>query len=188
MPSHTGGTRESFTEFLREACFDFERKKTAPDPLLCCGGSFPDRLLTDLTRKFWSFCSFVSCSYCHWAEERGLFVSRNPVGNWGKHAGKNPTASNCFLVPLFLQKPSSLACHHFLVGSSQYLVAAVVHWFRRARMVWNSSCMASQRVGEAGLSNSGPSHHHHHNTMSYAVFRGLNPPPTSFMYCSCPCH
>ncbi|CAI9105623.1 OLC1v1004592C2 [Oldenlandia corymbosa var. corymbosa] len=54
--------------------------------------------------------------------------------------------------------------------------------------------MASQRVvGEASLSNSGPSHHHHHqlhhphhhhhnNTMSsYAVFRGLNPPSTSFI-------
>ncbi|XP_071931969.1 transcription factor TGA9-like isoform X2 [Coffea arabica] len=41
--------------------------------------------------------------------------------------------------------------------------------------------MASQRVGEAGFSNSGPSHHHHHNTMPYAVFRGLNPPSTSFI-------
>lgn len=41
--------------------------------------------------------------------------------------------------------------------------------------------MASQGVGEAGFSNSGPSHHHHHNTMPYAVFRGLNPSSTSFI-------
>ncbi|KAL3530398.1 hypothetical protein ACH5RR_009720 [Cinchona calisaya] len=44
--------------------------------------------------------------------------------------------------------------------------------------------MASQRVGKASLSSSGPSHHHHHhhhNTMPYAVFRGLNPPTNSFI-------
>ncbi|GAA0140945.1 DNA-binding transcription factor [Lithospermum erythrorhizon] len=33
--------------------------------------------------------------------------------------------------------------------------------------------MASQGVGEAGLSGSGPSHHHHHN-IPYAVYRGLD--------------
>lgn len=36
--------------------------------------------------------------------------------------------------------------------------------------------MASQGVGEASLSGAG-----HHNTMPYAVFRGLNPPSTSFI-------
>ncbi|KAL3518537.1 hypothetical protein ACH5RR_021126 [Cinchona calisaya] len=43
--------------------------------------------------------------------------------------------------------------------------------------------MARQGVGEAaGLSNSAPSHHYlHQNTMPYAIFRGLNPPTTSFI-------
>ncbi|KAJ8559656.1 hypothetical protein K7X08_003714 [Anisodus acutangulus] len=41
-------------------------------------------------------------------------------------------------------------------------------------------CMASQGVGETGLTESGPSHHH--DNMTYAVFRGLNnPASTSFI-------
>ncbi|XP_016485811.1 transcription factor TGA9-like isoform X2 [Nicotiana tabacum] len=46
--------------------------------------------------------------------------------------------------------------------------------------------MESQRIGESGSlsAESGPSHHHHN--MSYALFRGLNPPNTSFMYHSSP--
>ncbi|CAK7329108.1 unnamed protein product [Dovyalis caffra] len=37
--------------------------------------------------------------------------------------------------------------------------------------------MASHRVGETGLSDSGPSNHH----LSYALFQGINTPSTSFM-------
>ncbi|KAK4370617.1 hypothetical protein RND71_010092 [Anisodus tanguticus] len=45
--------------------------------------------------------------------------------------------------------------------------------------------MASQGIGETGLTESGPSHSHHN--MPYAVFRGLNnPASTSFMYHSTP--
>nr|XP_016469783.1 PREDICTED: transcription factor TGA2-like [Nicotiana tabacum] len=44
--------------------------------------------------------------------------------------------------------------------------------------------MASQGIGETGLTNSGPSNHHN---MPYAVFRGLNPASTiSFIYHSTP--
>uniref|UniRef100_M1AAE5 BZIP transcription factor n=1 Tax=Solanum tuberosum TaxID=4113 RepID=M1AAE5_SOLTU len=44
--------------------------------------------------------------------------------------------------------------------------------------------MASQGIGETGLTDSGTSHHNHN--MPYAVFRGLNPASTSFMYHSTP--
>nr|XP_009623542.1 transcription factor TGA9-like isoform X2 [Nicotiana tomentosiformis] len=44
-------------------------------------------------------------------------------------------------------------------------------------------CMASEGIGETGLTNSGPSNLHN---MPYAVFRGLNPASTSFMYHSTP--
>ncbi|XP_060173556.1 transcription factor TGA9 isoform X1 [Lycium barbarum] len=43
--------------------------------------------------------------------------------------------------------------------------------------------MASQGIGETGLTDSGPSHHHN---MPYTVFRGLNPASSSFMYHSTP--
>ncbi|CAN4098996.1 unnamed protein product [Withania somnifera] len=39
--------------------------------------------------------------------------------------------------------------------------------------------MASQGIGETGLTDSGPSHHNHN--MPYAIFRGLNPASTSFI-------
>lgn len=38
--------------------------------------------------------------------------------------------------------------------------------------------MASHRVGETGLSDSGPSNHH----VPYALFHGINAPSTSFLY------
>jgi transcription factor TGA len=38
--------------------------------------------------------------------------------------------------------------------------------------------MASHRVGETGLSDSGPSNHH----VPYSLFHGINAPSTSFMY------
>ncbi|CAH1452426.1 unnamed protein product [Lactuca virosa] len=42
--------------------------------------------------------------------------------------------------------------------------------------------MASHRVGETGLSDSGPSHHHHHHQhLPYSVFPAFNPPNTSFI-------
>lgn len=44
--------------------------------------------------------------------------------------------------------------------------------------------MASQGIGETGLTDSGTSHHNHN--MPYAVFRGINPASTSFMYHSTP--
>lgn len=49
--------------------------------------------------------------------------------------------------------------------------------------VKNKSCMANHRVGETGLTDSGPSsnHHHHHHNIPYAVLHGMNVPP-SFMY------
>jgi hypothetical protein len=40
------------------------------------------------------------------------------------------------------------------------------------------SCMASHRVGETGLSDSGPSNHH----IPYSLFHGISAPSTSFMY------
>nr|GEW43747.1 transcription factor TGA9 isoform X1 [Tanacetum cinerariifolium] len=39
--------------------------------------------------------------------------------------------------------------------------------------------MASHRVGETGLSDSGPSHHHHH--LPYSVYPAFNPPNTGFI-------
>ncbi|NP_001311996.1 transcription factor TGA2 isoform X2 [Capsicum annuum] len=42
--------------------------------------------------------------------------------------------------------------------------------------------MASQGIGETGLTDSGPSSHSHHNhNMPYAVYRGINPASTSFI-------
>lgn len=42
--------------------------------------------------------------------------------------------------------------------------------------------MASHRVGETGLSDSGPSHHHHHHQhLPYSVFTAFNPPNTGFI-------
>ncbi|KAL8245417.1 hypothetical protein R6Q59_011675 [Mikania micrantha] len=41
--------------------------------------------------------------------------------------------------------------------------------------------MASHRLGETGLSDSGPSHHHHHQHLSYSVFPAFNPPNTGFI-------
>ncbi|KAI3822768.1 hypothetical protein L1987_10366 [Smallanthus sonchifolius] len=41
--------------------------------------------------------------------------------------------------------------------------------------------MASHRVGETGLSDSGPSHHHHHQHLPYSVFPAFNPPNTGFI-------
>lgn len=42
--------------------------------------------------------------------------------------------------------------------------------------------MASHRVGETGLSDSGPSHHHHHHQhLPYSVFPAFNPPNTGFI-------
>ncbi|XP_071696509.1 transcription factor TGA9-like [Rutidosis leptorrhynchoides] len=42
--------------------------------------------------------------------------------------------------------------------------------------------MASHRVGETGLSDSGPSHHHHHHQhMPYSVLPAYNPPNTGFI-------
>lgn len=38
--------------------------------------------------------------------------------------------------------------------------------------------MASHRIGETGLSDSGPSNHH----VSYSLFHGITAPSTSFMY------
>lgn len=38
--------------------------------------------------------------------------------------------------------------------------------------------MASHRVGETGLSDSGPTNHH----VPYAIFHGINAPSTSFLY------
>ncbi|XWS52876.1 hypothetical protein CRYUN_Cryun11dG0110100 [Craigia yunnanensis] len=43
----------------------------------------------------------------------------------------------------------------------------------------NKSCMANHRVGETGLTDSGPSNHHHH--IPYAVLHGMNV-PTSFIH------
>ncbi|KAK9079169.1 hypothetical protein SSX86_000839 [Deinandra increscens subsp. villosa] len=43
--------------------------------------------------------------------------------------------------------------------------------------------MASHRVGETGLSDSGPSHHHHHHQhLPYSVFPAFNPPNTGFIH------
>ncbi|KAH1057701.1 hypothetical protein J1N35_035766 [Gossypium stocksii] len=48
--------------------------------------------------------------------------------------------------------------------------------------VKNKSCMANHRVGERGLTDSGPSsNHHHHHNIPYAVLHGMNV-PQSFMH------
>ncbi|CAI0544321.1 unnamed protein product [Linum tenue] len=42
--------------------------------------------------------------------------------------------------------------------------------------------MGSHRMGETGLSDSGPStHHHHHHHLPYALLHGMNPSSTAFM-------
>ncbi|GAA0186479.1 DNA-binding transcription factor [Lithospermum erythrorhizon] len=41
--------------------------------------------------------------------------------------------------------------------------------------------MASQGVGEAVISGSGPSHHHPHHTIPYSLFHGLNSPNLSYI-------
>ncbi|CAI0398279.1 unnamed protein product, partial [Linum tenue] len=44
------------------------------------------------------------------------------------------------------------------------------------------SCgMGSHRMGEMGLSDSGPTHHHHHHHLPYALLHGMNPSNTAFM-------
>jgi len=77
-------------------------------------------------------------------------------------------------------------CTQFLYSSSFVLLNWVSDFsfsFREGENVlslWTQLCMAGQRIGETGLSESGPSSHH----VPYGVLHGINTSASSLMYCS----